>query len=125
MGGGRKFLQYPQHQEQCGERYFDVCYRLLSTGYHARWLVSPTQSRSRQVCTDTLPLETGPHLALAYNRRRAPTVGFYFFRPEWGIRYDVPDTIPDDNVNRRNTDVPLPRGLCLSHRSCDGLGNPP
>jgi len=30
---------------------------------------------------------------------------------------DVLDAIPGDNVNRRNTDVPLPRGLCLCYRS--------
>ena len=28
---------------------------------------------------------------------------------------DVLDAVADDNVNRRNTDVPLPRGLCLSY----------
>ena len=59
MVGGRKFLHYPQHREQCGEHYFDVCYRRISAGRHARWLVSPTQSRCRQACTGTLPLETG------------------------------------------------------------------
>ena len=28
---------------------------------------------------------------------------------------DVFDAVADDNVNRRNTDVPLPRGLCLNY----------
>ena len=30
---------------------------------------------------------------------------------------DVLDALPDDNVDRRNTDVPLPRSLCLTPRS--------
>jgi len=64
MGGRRKFLQYTQPQEQFGERHLYVCYGLLSAGYHARWLVSPTLSRCRQVRTGTLPLETGEMLAI-------------------------------------------------------------
>lgn len=64
MGGGRKFLQYTQPQEQYGERHLYVCYGLFSAGHHASWLVSPTLSRWRQVRTGTLPLETGEVLAI-------------------------------------------------------------
>lgn len=64
MGGGRKFLQYTQPQEQYGKRHLYVCYGLLSAGYHAPWFISPTPSRGKQVCTGTLPLETGEVIAI-------------------------------------------------------------
>ena len=64
MGGGRKFLQYTQPQEQYGKRDLYVCYGLLSAGHHARWFISLTLSRGKQVCTGTLPLETGEVLAI-------------------------------------------------------------
>ena len=64
MGGGWKFLQYTKPQEQYGEHHLYVCYGLLSAGRHARWFISPTLSRGKQVCVGTLPLETGEVLAI-------------------------------------------------------------
>ena len=64
MGGGRKLLQCTQPQEQYGKRDIYVCYGFLSAGYHARWFISPTLSRGKQVCTGTFSLETGEVLTI-------------------------------------------------------------
>jgi hypothetical protein len=57
-------LQHSQREEQYGNLYFYVLYRLYLARHHARWLAPSAPSRYRHICSGTPALETGKVLAI-------------------------------------------------------------